>query len=63
MDAAAAGDQRRPAPTRWFGIDGTWFWIDPVTISSFVGMIQHQCPAAAEIRGISRSLVYQALMN
>ena len=60
--------RRRAKPTpngtfHWFGIVGTWFWIDPVNDLAFVGMIQHQGRTAAEIRGISRNLVYQAIMN
>ncbi len=61
-DAAAAGESAPTGTYSWFGINGTWFWIDPVNDLSFVGMIQHQGPAAAEIRGISRNLVYQALV-
>ena len=37
----------------WYGIAGTWFWIDPVKDLAFVGMIQHTGPAAADVRSVS----------
>jgi len=63
MDAAAAGEVTPTGTFHWFGINGTWFWIDPVNDLAFVGMIQHQGRAAAEIRGASRNLVYQAVVD
>ena len=63
MDAATAGEVTPTGTFHWFGINGTWFWIDPVTDLTFVGMIQHQGRAAAEIRGASRNLVYQAVVD
>lgn len=62
-DAAAAGESAPTGTYSWFGIFGTWFWIDPVNDLSFIGMIQHQGPAAAEVRNLSRNLVYQALLQ
>ena len=63
-DAAAAGE---PVPTgtfRWFGIAGTWFWIDPVKDLAFVGMVQHQSLGTTiPIQALSRSLVYQAITD
>ncbi|MGE3507895.1 MAG: serine hydrolase domain-containing protein [Vicinamibacterales bacterium] len=61
-DAAAAGEPTPTGTYHWFGINGTWFWIDPASDLAFVGMIQHQGPAAAELRLLSRNLVYQALV-
>jgi CubicO group peptidase (beta-lactamase class C family) len=61
MDAAMAGESTPTGTFHWFGINGTWFWIDPVNDLAFVGMIQHSGRAAAEVRGVSRNLVYQAL--
>ena len=63
MDAAAAGEPVGDGTFDWFGIGGTWFWIDPTTDLVFVGMIQHRGRANDEIRNISRNLVYQALVN
>jgi CubicO group peptidase (beta-lactamase class C family) len=48
----------------WWGIAGTWFWIDPVNDLAFVGMVQHDStPLTRSIHGLSRSLVYQAVME
>jgi len=63
-DAAAAGDSVSNGTFSWFGIAGTWFWIDPVEDLAFVGMVQHQNLATTRaIHGLSRSLVYQAVME
>ena len=64
MDAAAAGEAVSDGSVDWFGIGGTWFWIDPVSDLVFVGMIQQwNGRTTAEIQGLSRNLVYQALTN
>jgi len=63
MDAALAGEPVSDGSFSWYGIAGTWFWIDPVRDLAFVGMIQHQGPAAADVRSVSRNLVYQALVD
>ncbi|HJZ71007.1 MAG TPA: serine hydrolase domain-containing protein [Vicinamibacterales bacterium] len=63
-DAAAAGDSVPNGTFSWFGIAGTWFWIDPVEDLAFVGMVQHQSLATTRaIHGLSRSLVYQAVVE
>jgi CubicO group peptidase (beta-lactamase class C family) len=63
MDAAAAGEPVSDGTFDWYGIAGTWFWIDPVSDLVFVGMIQHRGRANTDIRLLSRNLVYQALVN
>ena len=64
MDAAAAGDSVPNGAFRWWGIAGTWFWIDPVDDLAFVGMVGHQnLQTTRPIHGLSRSLVYQAVVN
>ena len=63
IDAAAAGEPVSDGTFDWYGIGGTWFWIDPVSDLTFVGMIQHRGRANDEIRMLSRNLVYQALTN
>jgi CubicO group peptidase (beta-lactamase class C family) len=63
MDAAAAGEPVADGTFDWYGIAGTWFWIDPTSDLVFVGMIQHRGRANDEIRNLSRNLVYQALTN
>jgi CubicO group peptidase (beta-lactamase class C family) len=52
------------APRTVEGIAGTWFWIDPVEDFAFIGMLQHQnLGTARTVHGLSRNLVYQALVN
>jgi len=49
----------------WFGIDGTWFWVDPTNDIAFVGMIQRRGSAgqgSINLRGESAQLVYKALV-
>lgn len=62
MDAAAAGEPYSDGAFHWYGIGGTWFWIDPVRDFAFVGMIQHDnLRTAGMVHGLSRNWVYQAL--
>ena len=63
MDAAAAGDPLPDGSYWWYGAAGTWFWIDPVSDLTFIGMIQNFGATSAEIRGLSHNLVYQALVH
>jgi CubicO group peptidase (beta-lactamase class C family) len=63
-DAAAAGDSVSNGTYSWFGIAGTWFWIDPIEDLAFIGMVQHaNLGTTRAIHGLSRSLVYQAIVN
>ena len=63
-DAAAAGDSVSDGTFSWFGIAGTWFWIDPKADLAFVGMVGHQSlQTTRPIHGLSRSLVNQAVME
>jgi CubicO group peptidase (beta-lactamase class C family) len=64
MDPIAAGDPSSKGTYWWYGIAGTWFFIDPVEDLAFIGMIQHDnLGTATEMRNISRNLVYQAVMD
>lgn len=46
----------------WWGIGGTWFWIDPVEDLVFIGMIQNRnLGYARQLQGISKRLVYSAI--
>ena len=64
MDAAAAGDSVPNGTFSWWGIAGTWFWIDPVNDLAFIGMVQHQDTRVTRpIHALSRSLVYQAVVE
>ena len=63
LDSAAAGEPSREGSYYWSGAAGTWFWIDPATDLVFVGMIQHQGEAIGDIQGLSRNLIYQAIVK
>ncbi len=63
MDAAAAGEPVSDGSFDWYGIAGTWFWIDPKADLVFIGMIQSRGSANNDIRLVSRNLVYQAVTN
>jgi CubicO group peptidase (beta-lactamase class C family) len=49
----------------WFGIAGTWFWIDPTNDVIFIGMIQRRggAPDSPNLEDLSRQLTYQALID
>jgi len=49
----------------WWGIGGTWFWIDPTNDIIAIGIIQRRggVPGAANHEDISRRVVYDALTN
>jgi CubicO group peptidase (beta-lactamase class C family) len=66
MDAAAAGEPYSDGSANWWGIGGTWFWIDPEKDFAFIGMIQHagrSLLAVTQIHGFSRNLVYQTILD
>ncbi|MGB8386951.1 serine hydrolase domain-containing protein, partial [Mycobacterium sp.] len=56
----------------WGGVHGTWFWVDPTNDVVVVGMIQQQDGGnpptgrpypVPDVRGISRSITYGALVD
>ena len=47
----------------WYGIAGTWFWIDPVYELIVVGMIQQRSDDMPELREVSYPLIYQAIVE
>jgi CubicO group peptidase (beta-lactamase class C family) len=47
----------------WDGLAGTWFWVDPANDVVFVGMIQRIHGKDPNVEYLSRSLVYQALLD
>jgi CubicO group peptidase (beta-lactamase class C family) len=66
MDAAAAGEPYSNGSINWWGIGGTWFWVDPEKDLAFVGMFQHSGRSllgVTQIHGFSRNLVYQAILD
>jgi CubicO group peptidase (beta-lactamase class C family) len=65
-DPERANTPASPGTYYWAGAAGTWFWIDPVEDMFFVGMIQAQGPrrpGAANMRDISRDIIYQGLVE
>ncbi len=62
-DPAAAGEPYAKGSYYWGGAAGTWFWIDPKTDLTFVGMIQHRGAAVRQVQGMSRNLAYQAVVH
>jgi CubicO group peptidase (beta-lactamase class C family) len=49
----------------WWGVAGTWFWIDPANDVVFIGMIQRRgaVPGAANHEDLSRAITYKALVD
>lgn len=48
----------------WGGAAGTWFWVDPTNDMFVIGMTQRFLdPVSSEMGGVSRTLVYQALVD
>jgi CubicO group peptidase (beta-lactamase class C family) len=49
----------------WWGVAGTWFWIDPTNDVVFIGLIQRRggVPGAAAHEDLSRSITYKALVD
>jgi CubicO group peptidase (beta-lactamase class C family) len=47
----------------WDGAAGTWFWVDPTNDLVFVGMIQRMRGGVSNVEYLSRSTVYQALVD
>ncbi len=57
------GDAYSKGEYYWGGAAGTWFWIDPEQEVVFVGMVQHFQPYVAHVRGISKQMFYQAIID
>ena len=62
-NGAASGESWSTGSYYWIGIAGTWFWVDPEQDLTFVGMIQNNGGAISEVQQLSRSLVYQAIVD
>ena len=63
LDPDAAKRQVGKGSYWWWGIAGTWFWIDPANDVVFVGIIQRRSgpPGAASHEDISRRVIAEAL--
>ena len=62
-DPLVAGGYGGEGTFYWGGYAGTWFWIDPVYNLIEVGMIQHRGEGMPDVRALSRSLTYQAIVK
>ena len=65
-DPVAAKSPQGKGSYSWFGIAGTWFWVDPTNDLFYVGMIQRRGGAGAgavNFRTESPRLVYEALQK
>jgi CubicO group peptidase (beta-lactamase class C family) len=64
-DSVAAGGYSGLGTYYWGGYAGTWFWIDPQYKLIVVGMIQHRSTGIGmpDVRSLSRSLTYQAIVD
>jgi CubicO group peptidase (beta-lactamase class C family) len=62
-DPVLAGGYGGEGTYYWGGYAGTWFWIDPVYKLIVVGMIQHRGDGLPDVRALSRSLTYQAIVK
>jgi len=63
-DPRKAGSLEGEGTMSWGGAAGTWFWADPENDVVFVGMVQRMGGLGGlDIRGLSRTLVYQALID
>ncbi len=63
LDPDAAKRQVGKGSYWWWGIAGTWFWIDPTNDVIFVGIIQRRTgpPGVASHEDISRRVIAEAL--
>jgi CubicO group peptidase (beta-lactamase class C family) len=61
-DSGAAGGYVGEGTYYWGGFAGTWFWIDPVRELIVIGMIQQRGDTMPDLRALSRSLTYQAIV-
>jgi len=65
LDPVAAKRQVGKGSYWWWGIAGTWFWIDPANDLVTIGIIQRRggFPGAVNHEDVSRKVVYEALTN
>ncbi len=63
VDSLKAGTLSGDGSLTWGGAGQTWFWVDPTYDVVFVGMIQLFGLSPNNMDAISRTLVYQALLN
>lgn len=62
-DPIAAKSPSGKGTYQWFGLAGTWFWVDPANDLIFIGMIQRLGGLGSGIEAQARKLTYQALVD
>ena len=65
-DPKKANTPASPGTYYWAGAAGTWFWVDPVEDMFLIGMIQAQGarrPGAANMRNVSRDIIYDSIVD
>ena len=64
LDPVAAKRQVGKGSYWWWGIAGTWFWIDPTNDVIGIGIIQRRggVPGAADHEDLQRKVIYEALL-
>jgi CubicO group peptidase (beta-lactamase class C family) len=62
-DPVAAGGLYGKDTYYWGGYAGTWFWIDPQYELIVIGMIQQRGDKLPDVRALSKSLTYQAIVK
>jgi CubicO group peptidase (beta-lactamase class C family) len=65
LDPAAAKRQVGKGSYWWYGLAGTWFWIDPTNDLLVIGIIQRLggVPGAANHEELQRKAIYDALAS
>jgi CubicO group peptidase (beta-lactamase class C family) len=65
LDPEAAKRQVGKGSYWWWGIAGTWFWIDPTNDLIGIGIIQRRggVPGAANHEDVHRRVIYEALSS
>lgn len=65
LDPEGAGRQVGQGSYWWWGIAGTWFWIDPTNDLIGIGIIQRRggVPGAANHEDVQRRVIYAALAS
>jgi CubicO group peptidase (beta-lactamase class C family) len=65
IDPAAAKRQVGKGSYWWWGLAGTWFWIDPTNDVIGIGIIQRRggVPGAANHEDLQRQVIYEALAS
>jgi CubicO group peptidase (beta-lactamase class C family) len=64
-DPHALGSTAGAGTYLWYGVGGTWFWVDPANDVIFIGIMQRRggVPGTPDIQDLARAFTYQALVD